>query len=153
MTDAMKQEIVTLFDKYPTKQAALLAALHKVQDTYRHISEQAMLELAELLEVSPAQVSDTAGFYDMYSLRERGRHTIGLCESLSCELCGSESLLTALEEKLGIKPGQTTEDGKFTLMLMQCLGACDFAPAMLIDKVLYKNVSVDKLDDILKQLD
>lgn len=153
LDEAMKQEITALFERYPTRRATVLAALHMVQEKHHQISEQAMLEIGELLEISPAEVSDTAGFYEMYSLSGRGRHLIGVCESLSCELCGCDELLEALEAKLGIKAGQTTTDKRITLITMQCLGACDFAPAMLVDKTLYKNVTIDDLDDIINQLD
>ena len=138
---------------YPTRQAALLGALHLVQDQLGRLSDRAMAEVAELLELSPAEVLDTASFYDMFHREGCGRHIIGVCESLSCELCGSAELLTALKEKLGIEPGQTTADGKYTLVTMQCLGACDFAPAMLIDRTLYKTVAPDELDGILQQVD
>jgi NADH-quinone oxidoreductase subunit E len=148
----VRSEIKALFKKYPSKRAALLPSLHIVQDELGFLSDQAMVEIAELLELAPAEVLDTATFYDMYTRQERGRHLIGVCESLSCELCGCEDLLQALKEKLGIEPGQTTDDKKFTLITMQCLGACDFAPAMLIDETLYKTVSVAELDEILMKV-
>jgi NADH-quinone oxidoreductase subunit E len=149
----LRSEIKALFQRYPSKRAALLPSLHRVQDELGNLSDQAMVELAELLELAPAEVLDTATFYDMYTRQERGRHLIGVCESLSCELCGCEDLLHALKEKLGIEPGQTTDDDKFTLITMQCLGACDFAPAMLIDDTLYKTVRVEQLDEILQNME
>ena len=148
----LRSEIKASCKQYPTKRAALLPALHKVQDELGFLSDPAVVEIAELLELAPAEVLDTATFYDMYTRQERGRHLIGVCESLSCELCGCEDLLHALKEKLGIEPGQTTEDQNFTLLTMQCLGACDFAPAMLIDETLYKTVSVAELDGILMKV-
>jgi NADH-quinone oxidoreductase subunit E len=149
----LRSEIEELFKRYPSKRAALLPALHKVQGELGYLSDAAIIEIAELLELAPAEVLDTASFYDMYTRQERGRHLIGVCESLSCELCGCEDLLHALKEKLGIEPGQTTEDKKFTLITMQCLGACDFAPAMLVDETLYKTVSVEQLDEILRNVE
>ncbi len=152
LAKTLRSEIEGLFKKYPNKRAVLLPALHKVQGELGYLSDVALVEIAELLELAPAEVMDTATFYDMYIRQERGRHLIGVCESLSCELCGCEDLLHALKEKLGIEPGQTTEDKKFTLITMQCLGACDFAPAMLIDGTLYKTVSVAELDEILAKV-
>ena len=153
LAQKLRSEIEDLFGRYPNKRAALLPALHKVQDELGNLSDPAIVEIAELLELAPAEVLDTATFYDMYTRQERGRHLIGVCESLSCELCGCEDLLHALKEKLGIEPGQTTEDKKFTLITMQCLGACDFAPAILIDETLYKTVTLVQLDEILRNVE
>ena len=152
LTKKLCSEIKDLFGRYPNKRAALLPTLHMVQGELGNLSDQAMVEIAELLELAPAEIMDTATFYDMYTRQERGRHLIGVCESLSCELCSCEDLLHALKEKLGIEPGQTTEDKKFTLITMQCLGACDFAPAMLVDETLYKTVNVAELDEILAKV-
>jgi NADH-quinone oxidoreductase subunit E len=145
----LKAEITKLFDSYPSRRAALLPSLHKVQNKLGFLPDETLVEVAELLEISPAEVLDTATFYDMYTREKRGRHLIGVCESLSCELCGCEEILKAIKDKLGIEPGQTTEDEKFTLITMQCIGACDFAPAVLIDDKLYKTVTVEQLDKIL----
>lgn len=149
----LRSQIEALFPKYPNKRAALLPALHRVQDELGRLSDPAIAEIAELLDLAPAEVLDTATFYDMYTRQKRGRHVIGVCESLSCELCGCEDLLGALKEKLGIEVGQTTDDERFTLIAMQCLGACDFAPAMLIDDTLYKTVTVDQLDEIVRNVE
>ena len=149
----LQNAVKALCKLYPNKQAALLPTLHKVQTELGNLSDQAMIEVAQILEISPAQVLDTAGFYDMYTREKRGKHLIGVCESLSCELCGCEDLLNALKKKLKIEPGQTTADNKFTLITMQCLGACDFAPAVMIDEKLYKTVTVDQLDQILLEID
>jgi NADH-quinone oxidoreductase subunit E len=153
LSKKLQADIKALCQLYPSKQAALLPTLHSVQNQLGHLSDQAMIEIAELLEISPAQVLDTAGFYDQYTRQKRGQHLIGVCESLSCEICGCEEILQALKKKLGVEPGQTTADGKFTLITMQCLGACDFAPAVLIDENLHKTVKIDQLDDILLQVD
>ena len=149
----LQNAVKALCKLYPTKQAALLPALHKIQAELGNLSDQAMIEVAQILEISPAQVLDTAGFYDMYARQKRGKHLIGVCQSLSCELCGCENILNAIQRKLNIQPGQTTADGKFTLITMQCIGACDFAPALLIDEKLYKTVTPDQLDRILLEID
>ena len=153
MDDEMKKQILDLVPRCPVKQAVLLEALHLVQQRYRHIPETIMLEIAQLLDITPAVALDTVSFYDLFSSQPLGRHLIGICQSLSCELCGCESVLQAIQDKLQIEPGQTTPDEKFTLITMQCLGLCDFAPAMLIDGRAYKNVTVEQLDDIFNQLD
>lgn len=153
LDEQIKAEITKLFDSYPTKRAALLPSLHLAQEKFGCLPDEALVEIADLLELSPAEVLDTATFYDMYTREKRGKHLIGVCESLSCELCGCEEILQAIKDKLGIEPGQTTADEKFTLITMQCIGACDFAPALLLDDKLYKMVTVDQLDSILAQVD
>ncbi|MCF7958975.1 MAG: NADH-quinone oxidoreductase subunit NuoE [Phycisphaerae bacterium] len=151
LDEAFRKDILDRAAKYPAKRAALLPALHAAQEKLGPLSDQVMVEIAELLAISPADVLDTATFYDMFTREERGRHLIGVCESLSCELCGCNELLDALTEKLGITPGQTSNDKRFSLVTMQCIGACDFAPAMLIDGELHKTVSVEHLDEILRK--
>ena len=153
LSDQFKADISRLIGSYPAKRAALLPVLHKAQGELGFLSDQVLVEIAELLEISPAEVLDTATFYDMYTRQKRGRHLIGVCESLSCELCGCNELLQALKDKLGIESGETTDDGKFSLITMQCLGACDYAPALLIGETLYKIVTVEQLDDILLRVD
>ncbi len=147
--DAMRARIEAEFTKYPSKRAALLTALHMVQDKYRCVSDQAMCELAEIFEISPAEVLDTMSFYDMYSRKKMGNHKIGVCVSLSCELWGGKDLMDRLRKKLGITPGQTTEDGKFSVVGMECIGACEYAPAILLDERLHKIDSLDQLDQLV----
>jgi NADH-quinone oxidoreductase subunit E len=130
----------------------LLPALHLVLEKLGCIPDDIAAQVAELLELTPAEVLDMLSFYDVFTRAPRGRHVIGVCESLSCELCGCEEILQALRQKLDIAPGQTTRDGRFTLVTMQCLGACDFAPAMFVDEKLHKNVTAAGLDGILQQV-
>jgi len=145
----MRQQIEAEFPKYPTKQAVLLTALHMVQDKYRHVSDQAILELAEIIEISPAEVLDTLSFYDMYTREPQGEHKIGVCVSLSCELCGCKDIIGQVKDKLGIGPGETTEDGKFSVVAMECIGACEFAPAILLDETVHKIDSESQLSQII----
>jgi NADH-quinone oxidoreductase subunit E len=152
LSDELRTGIVGLFQNYPTKRAALLPALHLVQKKLGCVPDDIAAQVAELLELTPAEVLDMLSFYDVFTRMPRGRHMIGVCESLSCELCGCSEILSALRQKLDITPGQTTPDGRFTLVAMQCLGACDFAPAVFIDETLHKNVTAAGLDDILRQV-
>ncbi len=137
------------FDRYPTKRAVLLKALHLVQAKEGCVSDQAMREIAGLLDLSPAEVLDTLSFYDMYSRQKRGRHLIGVCMSLSCELCGCEKILGQLKERFGIGPGETTEDGTYTVVPMECIGTCEYAPAILVDEQEYKVENVEQLEEII----
>lgn len=149
LSESLREKITAEFEKYPTKRAVLLTALHWVQKELGHLSDPAIREIAGLLEISPAEVLDTLSFYDMYSREKRGRHIIGVCRSLSCELCGCHKLVDTVKEKLNIGPGETTPDNKFTLLMMECVGACEMAPAILMDETLHKIDSPEALDKIL----
>ncbi len=149
VTDEMRQKIEAEFAKYPTKQAVLLTSLHMVQNKYKQISDQAIRELAEIHEISPGEVLDTLSFYDMYSREKLGKNLIGVCVSLSCDICGCKDLMKKVKDKLNIGPRETTEDGKFTLIPMECIGACEMAPAILMNEDLHKIESVEQLDDLI----
>jgi NADH-quinone oxidoreductase subunit E len=153
LTDEMKKLLQEkYFPRYPTRRAVLLPALHLIQHHHGWIPAQAMEELAAFLELSPAEVMDTATFYEEYWLKPKGRYLIGVCRSLSCELCGSNELTQHLRNKLGIEIGQTTADGKFTLIEMECLGACGTAPVALVNDVLHEELTAQNIDRILAAL-
>lgn len=141
-----------IIPRYPVKRAALLPALHMVQREFGWISRTAMEQIAGLLEISPAEVLDTASFYEEYRLAPGGRHLLQVCRSLTCEICGKREILEHLRRRLGIEPGQTTPDGKFTLVEVECLGSCATAPAMLCNDVLLENLTCEKLDRLLDGL-
>jgi NADH-quinone oxidoreductase subunit E len=109
--------------------------------------------VAEFLGISPADVLDTVSFYDEFTIEERGIVTIGVCHSIACEQCGCSSarLVDRARERLGIGPGETTDDGKFTLITMECLGSCDTAPVALFNETLHENLTVDALDRLIDQ--
>ncbi|HVT90283.1 MAG TPA: NADH-quinone oxidoreductase subunit NuoE [Tepidisphaeraceae bacterium] len=153
LTEELKKHLrETFFPRFPTKRAVTLPALHLVQHTYGWIPTQAIQEVAEFLELAPAEVLDTASFYEEYWLKPKGKYLLQVCRSLSCEICGSRELTDHLCKKLNIEVGQTTEDKKFTLVELECLGACEMAPAFLLNEVLYANMTPDKLDQTLNQL-
>ena len=140
------------FPRYPNKRAVLLPALHEVQHAYGWIPQAAMLEIAEFLEMAPAEVLDTATFYEEYWLKPKGEFLVQVCRSLSCEICGSCDLTKHLKDKLGVELGETTADGRYTLIELECLGACGTAPVMLVNDVLHENLdgaAVDKIIDTL----
>ena len=126
---------------YPTRRSALLGALRLAQDQVGYLPPKTQLGVAEVL--------DAASFYEMFWLRPKGRKLVQVCESFACELCGQIDLLGALEKKLGIKAGETTPDGQFTLITVQCLAACDKGPVVMVNDVLFERVSPDKLDELL----
>jgi NADH-quinone oxidoreductase subunit E len=140
------------FPRYPTLRAVTLPALHLVQHTYGWIPMQAIQEVAEFLELAPAEVLDTATFYEEYWLRPKGKYLLQVCRSLSCELCGSERITRHLQDKLGVELFETTPDKRFTLIELECLGACGTAPVMLINDVLHENLTVETVDQLIAKL-
>ncbi len=139
-----------LLERYPTRRAALLPALHLAQRQIGYLPPKAQAQVAELLELNPAEVLDVVSFYEMFWQRPKGQKLIQVCESFCCELCGHSGLLEALQARLGIAPGQTTPDGRFTLMAVPCLAACDMAPVVMVDERLYERMTPERLDEIFK---
>jgi NADH-quinone oxidoreductase subunit E len=153
LTDEMKRHLADkYFSRYPTKRAVLLPALHYIQHTYNWIPSQAMEEVAAFLELTPAEVMDTATFYEEYWLKPKGKYLIQVCRSLSCEICGSCDLTNRIREKLGVEIGETTADGRFTLVELECLGACGTAPVALVNEALYEELTPEKLDEVVSNL-
>lgn len=153
LTDAMKKHLEEkYFPRYPSKRAVLLPALHMVQHEYNWIPPQAIQEVAEFLEIAPAEALDTASFYEEYWLKPKGKYLLQVCRSLTCEICGGEKLRDKLCDKLKIDVGETTPDKRFTLVELECLGACGSAPVMLVNERLYENLSTEQLDKILAEL-
>jgi NADH-quinone oxidoreductase E subunit len=153
LTDDLKNHLRdTYLPRYPTKRAVLLPALHLVQHTYNWIPMQAIQEIAEFLEIAPSEALDTATFYEEYWLKPKGKYLLQVCRSLSCEICQSGKLTEHLQKKLNVEVGETTSDGKYTLVELECLGACGTAPVALVNDVLYENLDTEQLDKILQSL-
>ncbi len=153
LTDTMKKHLeATYFPRYPSKRAVLLPALHMVQHEYNWIPPQAIQEVAEFLEIAPAEALDTASFYEEYWLKPKGKYLLQVCRSLTCEICGSEKLRDHLTSKLKVDVGETTTDKRFTLVELECLGACGSAPVVMVNETLYENITTEQLDDILASL-
>ncbi len=153
LTDDMVAEIKALFPRYPALQAVTLPALHIVNERLRHVPLQAVVEVAELLELSPAQVQDTLTFYGFFKQDEpHGRVRAWVCRSMSCHLRGADDLLEHMCEKAGVEPGGTTADGSLTLEFGECLGACEFAPCVLANETLHKCVTNEAADAFVDSL-
>ena len=151
-TDAMRDHMrETVLPRYETRLACTLPALHLVQHEYGWIPHQALMEIAEFLELKPADVLDTASFYEEYWLERKGAHVVGVCRSIACEFCGQCDVTDAIKDRLGIEVGETTDDGRFTLVELECIGACGGAPAMLVDETLHENVRPDQVGELLDE--
>jgi len=154
LTDSLRERIKAQFAKYPNKQAVTLPALHMVQDEFRHVSIEAIKEIAELLELHPAEVHDTMTFYGFFRDEKHplGKHRVWVCRSISCALRGGEELLADLCAKYHVKPGETTEDGKVTLEYAECLGACEGAPCILVDDDCEMNMTPQQAEEIIGKM-
>lgn len=151
-SNELKARITDRVNNSETKQSALIPILHEVQDELGHISNESMEEIAIILNLSPACVQNVVTFYTMYFSEPKGKHVIWLCRTLSCALRGAEHVEHYIGDKLNIKTGQTTPDGKITFMEAECLAACGTAPVMLVDDDLHENLTKNKVDSILESL-
>jgi NADH-quinone oxidoreductase subunit E len=153
LTDGMVARIEALASRYPTKQALTLPALHIIHDELRHVPLEAVVEIAQLLDLAPAEVQDTLTFYQFfYQEKPHGKVRAFVCRSISCALRGGEQVLDHLCKKVGINPGETTSDGTITIEAAECLGACDFAPCMLAGSDLHKDLTHEKADAFLESV-
>ncbi|MEJ2655968.1 MAG: NADH-quinone oxidoreductase subunit NuoE [Desulfobacterales bacterium] len=149
LTAQEKKEIEVVADHYELKKAASIEALKIVQKHRGWVSDEVLNDVAEVLEMSPSDLDAVATFYNLIFRRPVGRHVILVCDSVSCWIMGYDTIANHLKERLGIDFGETTEDGRFTLLPQVCLGACDRAPVMMIDEQLYGELDAEKIDEIL----
>ena len=154
LSEDLRQKILAYLPRYPSKQAVTLPALHLVHDQMRYVSLEAIREIADLLDLSPAELYDAMSFYGFFRTEKDplGRTRLWVCRSLACMLRGSEEVLDRLCDTLGVQPGGTTTDGKITLEFAECLGGCEGAPCLLINDEQRMNVTLDKLDDLIQEL-
>lgn len=152
--DIQLQEFNRLVARYPEgkQKSALLPVLHLAQDSFGGwLSTETMDYVAELLQLKPIEVYEVATFYSMYNLKPVGKHMFEVCQTGPCMLRGSDDIIAYIGEKLGIKPGETTSDGLFTLKTVECLGACGYAPMMQLGKHYREHLTKDKVDAIIAE--
>jgi NADH-quinone oxidoreductase E subunit len=150
LSEQARKEIQRIRDEYPDAQSALLPALHLAQQDYGGwLPEGAYDEVAAVMDLPPTLVSSAATFYTMFNKVPVGEHLIQVCTNISCSLVGAEHLIDYIGRKLGIQPGETTQDQKFTLLEVECLGSCGTAPMMQVDDAYYENLTEEKVDRIL----
>lgn len=153
MSKASMQDIDHWIAKYPKeeRQSAVMSALRIVQEEHQYLTQELMDAVAEYLEMPPIAVYEVASFYTMYEHQPLGKHLINVCTNISCKLRDSNGVVHHLQKKLGIKLGETTDDGRFTLRSVECLGACVNAPMMQVDKDYHENLTPESIDAALEQ--
>jgi NADH-quinone oxidoreductase E subunit len=153
LSEESRAEIRRIRDEYPGAESAILPALQRAQrDHGGWLPNEAIAEVAEVLGLSPTRVGSVASFYTMLHREPVGRHVIYICTNISCSLLGADHLRDYIGSKLGIRPGETTPDGHFTLEEVECLGSCGTAPMMQVDDTYYENLTEDKIDRLLAEL-
>lgn len=154
LTDDLRQKILAYLPRYPSKQAVTLPALHLVHDELRCVPREAIKEIADMLDLSPAEVHDTMTFYEFFHEEKNplGKTRLWVCRSLACALRGGEELLGHVCRKLNLKPGDTTADGQITLEFAECLGACEGAPAVMVNDEHRHDMNPEKIDELVEHL-
>ena len=150
LTAEERQEIEAELARYPTKEAVCIDAMKIVQRHRGWVSDESIQDIAELLEMSASDLDGVATFYNLIYRQPVGRHVVMLCNSVSCWIMGYERMRKHLTERLGIQFGETTPDGRFTLLPIVCLGTCDHAPAMMVDNDLHRDLDAAGIDKALE---
>jgi len=156
LSEHVREEIDRWVAKFPEgkQRSAVIAALHAVQhENSGYLTPELMIAVADYLELAPIQVFEVATFYSMFETKPVGRHSISVCTNISCMLRGADDIVDHVENKLGIKTGQSTADGKFYLKREEeCLAACCGAPMMMVDHRYYENLTTEQVDEVLDEL-
>ncbi len=153
LSEATLQQINKLIAKYPVRRSALIPSLHLAQQEIGYISPDVVREISGIFELTPNEVYEVVSFYTMLFKAPVGKYVLQVCTNISCLLCNSEGILTHLQKRLGIKPGETTPDKRFTLLEVECLASCGTAPVIQINDDYHENLTPEKLDRILDSLE
>ncbi len=151
LSDDERRDIETIVGRHASRKAGCLEALRVVQDRRGWVSDEALRDVAAAVGLSPDELDGVATFYNMIFRKPVGRHVILICDSISCWILGYERILDRLRSRLGIGVGETTPDSRFTLLPVCCLGACDRAPAIMVDNDFYGDVTPEGLEAILEK--
>lgn len=148
----VKKRFEYILTRYPNKEATLLPTLHLVQETWGYISPEAVHYVSELLDLSPATVFGVVSFYDMYDQKPVGKYRLRVCTNLSCMVSNAYDIYEHLRDRLQVNPHETTKDGRFTVLEVECLGSCGTAPVVQVNNDYHENMSVEKMDALVDQL-
>ncbi len=152
LTDQSVNRIKEKAARYPYRKAAILPALTIAYKQLGYVDDKIYREIAKVIDVPYVEIAEAATFYTMFPKKPRGKHLLQVCNNISCALLGSDAMIKYIEDKLGIKRGDTTEDGLFTLISVECLGSCCTAPMIQINEDYHENLNRQKLDKILDDL-
>jgi len=153
LSEEAKAKIRGFLERYEDRRGALIPSLHVAQESAGHLSVQVMKEVAECLDINPADVLDTTSFYTHFWTHARGEKVIVMCRSITCQIMGGDQVLEAVKQALGIDEHETTADGKYSLITEECLAGCDHAPCMLIGERLHERVKPEDVPAILADSD
>ncbi len=151
-TDTARRELEAILARYPNKEAAILPVLHLAQREFGYVSDETIVYVANLLGFTPARIEGVATFYTMYNRKPVGKYHLQICRNISCSLLGAEHLIEHVSKRLGIRPGETTPDGKFTLSQVECLGSCGTAPVLQLNDDYHEDLTEEKIDALLDGL-
>jgi NADH-quinone oxidoreductase E subunit len=152
ITDEVKARLREIIARYPSPRSGMLSCLHAVQDAEGYITPEGIAAVADAVGAKPDEVESVVTFYSMYRQRPLGRHVIKVCTSISCYLRGCDTLLAHLEQRLGVRHGETTPDGEFTLLATECLAACGMAPVLQLNDEFVENLTLEGADALLERL-
>ena len=151
-SDESLKKFEKIVARYPKKDGAMLPALYLAQREFGYLSAEAIEYVANIMEMPVARVYGVVTFYTMLNMKPIGRHHVQVCRTLPCALVGAERIATWIKNKLGIGPGETTADGRFTLSEVECLASCGTGPMMQVNDDYYENLTEEKVDEILEGL-
>ena len=149
---AHPDKVDRIFSQYPDKKSATLSLLHLAQAQEGYISGSVIDTIADLVECHPAIIMDCVSFYSMFFTKPQGRHKIQVCQTLSCSVNGADALVDHVTNKFSIQPGETTDDKRFTLMKVECLGSCGTAPVVQINNDYHERLTNERFDELLESL-
>ncbi len=152
LTDESVKKIQDKAKQYPRRKSAILPALTVAYQQVGHVDADIYEEISRIIKIPTLEIAEAATFYTMFHKEPRGKYLIQVCHNISCALMGADSLVSYLENKLGIVKGETTDDEMFTLVTVECLGSCATAPMMQVNDIFYENLNPKRVDQILEEL-
>lgn len=148
----IKQKTKQIIKKHKSNKSALIAVLQDIQEAFNYLPKEALKTASNMMKVPMSRVYEAATFYTAFSLKPRGKHIVKICKGTACHVRGAAILQDRFETTLGIKPGQTTKDGKFSLETVNCVGACALGPVVVINTDYHGQVTINKVDKIIKKI-
>jgi NADH-quinone oxidoreductase subunit E len=152
VSTSLYDEIQVMKSRYPDSKSAVMPALRAAQERYGWLPPEALVEVGEALELTPAYCKAIASFYDMYHLAPVGRCLVEVCTNLACALVGAQAVVDAFEQELGVAPGETTEDGAFTFRTIECAGGCGYAPVVVVDSRYREPVRPEDVPALVQEI-